>query len=198
MKKHLLLTLLLSLAFVLPSLAQLDPDPDGVGIYADLDGLQNNLMTGEGIIELYVLATGISAPDGMAAWELSLFYDGPLVYAGHVIPYNNVNVGQWPSYSVGHAQAVHAPAPIMHLMTLTFVVTGTNTPGEIFIRQADMPEGGSIGNNLPAYCNGVPPYDLYTMFPSSGGIDAPVFRVNGDQPVATKSVSFSGIKALFK
>lgn len=198
MRKLTLLTMAFTLILAIPALAQLDPDPDSVGIYADLGAMQNSMVAEEGTIELYVLATGISSPDGMAAWELSLFFDGPLVYLGYIIPYNSINVGQWPSFSVGHGQAVHEPQPIMHLMTLTFLVIGTDQPGEIFIGPADAPEGGSLGNDLPAYCNANATYDLYTMSPSSGSIDAPVFRVNGDAPVATDEVTFDGIKALYR
>ena len=40
-------------------------------------------------------------PGGLAGWEMSLYFDGPVPYLGYLIPYNHINVGILPGFSVG-------------------------------------------------------------------------------------------------
>ncbi len=136
-------------------------------------------------------------PQLESAWEMSLFYDGPLVNVGYVMPYTSINVGIFPSYSVGNAQAVLPQDNVIHLMTMTFMVTGLE-PSNIYIRQAHLPVGGSLGNDLPVYADGEELTVLRNLYPSSGSIDLPVFRINGEAPVATEPATFNGVKALFR
>jgi hypothetical protein len=177
------------------ALAQIDPGPDGIGIYADMEAMANSAVAGEGILELYLLVTGHEA-DGIGAWEMRLNYDGPINHIGHLIPYNSINVGQWPDYIVGVVEFI-PPAPVMHLMTLTFMVVGTE-PASIYVEPASVPVGGSLGNNLPVYVNGLVHEDLRNLYPSSGSIDLPVFRLNGEAPVATDPVSWDRVKAMYR
>ena len=185
----------------IPAMGQIDPGPDGIGIYADMEAMTNAMDTGTGLfVELYVLVTGCTAEGGITAWEMSLHYEGPITHAGYLIPYNHINVGIFPSFSVGNAQAVIPQQPVMHLMTLNFLVLGTE-PADIYVRAAHAPSGGSMGNDLPVYINdtGDGSYtDLRNMYPSSGSVDLPVFRFNGAEPVATDSATWSGVKAMFR
>lgn len=178
--------------------AQIDPGIDGIGIYADLDAMVNSVEAGEGMLELYLLATGMES-QGIKAWEMRLNYDGPINQIGHLIPYDSINVGQWPDYIVGVVGVgTYLPAaPVVHLMTLTFMVNGPE-PANIYIEHSSMPVGGSLGNYLPVYVNGLNDGDLRNLYPSSGSIDQPVFRVNGDAPVATDPASWDQVKALFR
>jgi hypothetical protein len=200
MKFKLMILCALLTLLAIPAMGQIDPGPDGIGIYADMEAMTNAMDTGEGLVELYVLVTGCTAEGGITAWEMSLFYDGPITHAGYLIPYNHINVGIFPSFSVGNAQEVIPQQPVMHLMTLTFLVLGTGQ-ADIYIRAADAPEGGSLGNDLPVYINetGDGSYsDLRNMYPSSGSVGLPVFRFNGEGPVATDSATWSGVKAMFR
>jgi hypothetical protein len=179
------------------AIGQLDPGPDGIGIYADLEGTQASMMAEPGMVELHVLATGLSEPGGIGGWEMSLYFDGPVTYLGYLIPYNHINVGIFPSFSVGAGGDIRPQAPVIHLMTMTFLVTGTD-PADFYIRAAHLPEGGSLGNDLPVYADGANFSHLVNLFPSSGSVELPVFSINGEQPVATEPVSFGGIKALYR
>lgn len=192
-----LLTVCVCLALASASFGQIDPDANSIGFYADMGATMNSIQTEEGMIELYLLVTGLDAPAGIAAWEMSLFYDGPVVNVGYLIPYNSINVGVFPSYSVGNAQAILPQNDVIHLMTMTFLVTGL-TPANIYIKQAHLPVGGSLGNDLPVYVDGEDWDVMRNLYPSSGSIDLPVFRINGEAPVATQPASFSGVKALFR
>jgi hypothetical protein len=176
--------------------AQLDPGPDGIGIYADMDAAINRLEAAEGeSFELHVLVTGLDAI-GIGAWEMSLYYEGPVMNIGHLIPYQHISVGIWPSFTIGVMDYLPA-APVIHLMTLTFMITGEG-PADLYIQAAHVPEGGSMGNDLPVFVNGMIHEDLRPMYPSSGSVDLPVFRFNGEAPVATSPASWSSVKALFR
>jgi len=179
------------------SQAQVDPGPDGIGIYADLGGTVNNMFTSPGSVELYVLVTNVQAPLGVGSWELSVDVVGPATYVGYVIPYEHIQVGVFPSFSVGAAQDIRPPAPAILLMSLFFEITGPE-PVDFYIKEAHLPVGGSLGNYLPVYINGDIHEDLRNLYPSSGSIDLPVFRINGEAPVATVSARFGDIKALYR
>ena len=197
MRTMIMLTCALVCLCAVPALAQLDPGPDGIGLYADLDGMINSITMAPGEVEIYVLATGIQAEFGIGSWELGLYYEGPIVNLGHLIPYNHVNVGVFPSFTVGNAQAVRPPAPVIHLMTLTFLVLGED-PVDMYVRAPALPVGGSLGNDLPAYINGAIHSDLRPLYPSSGSVDLPVLRINGPAPVATDAASWANVKAMYR
>lgn len=200
MKSMPMITCILIAVFAFPAQGQIDPGPDGIGIYADMEGMTNAMTTGEGLVEVYVLATGNTGEGGITAWELSLHFEGPITNAGYLIPYNHINVGIFPSFSVGNSQAVLPFQPVVHLMTLNFLILGTEQ-ADVYIRAAHAPAGGSLGNDLPVYINYTSDYtydDLRSMYPSSGSVDLPVFRFNGEEPVATDSATWSDIKAMYR
>lgn len=196
MNAKLMTVCLLLLALPGLALAQLDPGPDSIGFYADLDAVTISMNAAEDdMVDLYVLVTGLDAI-GIGAWEMSLYYEGPVMNIGHLIPYEHISVGVWPSFTIGVADYLPA-APVIHLMTLTFLITGEG-PADLYIQGAHVPAGGSMGNDLPVYVNGLIHEDLRNMYPSSGSVDLPVFRFNGDAPVATSSASWSSVKALYR
>lgn len=176
--------------------AQLDPGPDGIGLYADLEGNVNGLLEGTGQHDLYLLLTGFSGEVGLGAWELQLDYDPSIYMVGYAIPYAYLNFGTGPEFIVGLGFPM-VPAPAMHLATITFMVPGSEPEG-IFIKPATYIEGGSMGNYLPCYVNLPNTGELRPMYPSSGSVDLPVFRFNAEAPVATESASLDRVKALYR
>ncbi len=70
-------------------------------------------------------------------------------------------------------------------------------PVAIYIREANRLEGGSLNNYLPVYCAGSN-NGLFSLHPSSGSIDAPVFMINGEASVATESLAWDGVKSLYR
>ena len=181
--------------------AQLDPGPDGIGVYADMGGMVNSVIQEEGLLEVQLLLMGCTAESGIQAWEAAIWCDGCLIFLGHQLPYEGFNVATLPDIMVGVTIGVDndpiAQEPIMHLTTLQFLVTGPEE-GNIYVKPVSYFEGsGSMGNYLPAYA--IADSDqLFAMYPSSGSGNLPVFRVNGEAPVATTSSTFDGVKALYR
>lgn len=174
--------------------AQLDPGPDGIGLYADLEGNVNGLLEGAGQHDLYLLLNGYSVESGLRGWELSLDFPPSAYLVGYSIPYAHINVGIFPSYTVGLGFPM-AQAEVMHLATFTFMVMDSG-PVDVFLKSAAVPIGGSLGNYLPCFADG--DHELGTMYPSSGSVDLPVFRFNGEAPVATEPASLDRVKALYR
>nr|MEE4269059.1 hypothetical protein [Candidatus Krumholzibacteria bacterium] len=175
--------------------AQVDPGPNGLGLYADMDGMVNRLDTEPGMVELYLLATNVTEPN-VSGWEFALNYSpSSLYFAGYTIPYSNVNVGTFPSFTVGLAEPI-PQAPVMHLMTLNVGVSNME-PAAIYLMAPALPVGGSLGNDLPAFIT-APDFYITAFQPSSGSVNAPVFRINGDAPVATEPATWGGVRALYR
>ncbi len=177
--------------------AQIDQGIDGIGLYADAEATINNITATPGeVIELYLMATNISSPDGINAYELSL--SSPqfnIVLLELVLNNEDFNVGTFPDIMVGCSDYKET-APIIELARIRVLVMDSQ-PAEIYIGPFLAIEGGSAGNYLPGYVdtNSIPIFDLH---PSSGSINEPVFRINGDAPVATTNVSLQGIKTLYR
>ena len=174
--------------------AQIDTGPNGLGLYADMDAMINRLDTEPGMVELHLLATNLTEVN-LAGWEVGLMYFGPIYFAGYSIPYNHVNVGTFPSFSVGLSEPI-PQAPVIHLMTITIGVSEVE-PVAIYLTPPALPVGGSMGNDLPAFITG-PEFELIAFYPSSGSIEAPVFMINGEAPVATEPATMGSIKSLYR
>jgi hypothetical protein len=68
-----LLWLVSLLAIALPASAQIDPDPDGIGIYADLGATLTSVTAApEQPFEVYLMITRPSRLEDIIAWECSL------------------------------------------------------------------------------------------------------------------------------
>lgn len=184
-----------------PAFAQLDPGPDGIGVYLDMGGMVNSVTQDEGLLEVQLLLMGCTAETGIQAWEAGIACDGSLVLLSHELPYEGFDVMTLPDImvgvTIGAANDPIAQAPIMHLAILHFMVTGPE-PGNIYVTPVSTFDGsGSMFNYLPAYAM-AETNELRAMYPSSGSVDLSVFRVNGEAPVATTSASLDGVKALYR
>ena len=202
MRIILLITVICLSLLSIPALAQLDSGPSGIGVYADMGGMVNSVMQDEGLLEVYLLLMGCEAEIGIQAWEASIWVDGSLTMLGYELPYEGFTIGVLPDITVGVSDGgANDPLftePIMHLATLHFIVQGPEQ-GNIYIKANSAFGGsGSMGNYLPAYADAASVGGLFAMYPSSGSVDQPVFRVNGESPVATTVSPFAGVKALYR
>ena len=176
--------------------AQLDPDPDGIGLYADMEGMVNSVNQDEGPLVVHLLLTGCSDEAGLAAWEAGIAYDGDLEYVGYSMPSGCFLVTPFPDLVLGVDNSIFTQQPVLHLITLLFNVTGPEE-GNIYVTPVSFFGGsGSMGNYLPVYAP--PSGEMVAMHPSSGSVDLPVFRVNGEAPVATTAATMDEIKALYR
>ena len=135
-------------------------------------------------------------PTGIDSWEFGLRFDGPLAYIGFTIPYNHNSAVFYPNFIIVSVPTALEPEPVMHLMTLFFQVTGSDL-GNIYIENSNLPPGGTGQNYLPAYISEGGTV-VNSLYPSSGSIDLPVFRLNAEAPVAVESLAWSHVKALYR
>ncbi len=180
----------------LPATAQLDPGPDGIGLYADMDGYINSAMLEDGMLELNLLVMGLTTETGIQAWELGIRCEGPISLMGFSLPYDGYNFSTLPDMVMGVFGDPLPQAPVMYLATLTFMVSGPET-ADIYIQNSSLFDHGSMLNDLPCYAF-LPDHDLKAFYPASGSIDLPVFRVNGEAPVSVEESSLSAVKALYR
>jgi hypothetical protein len=181
-----------NLAFAVPS------DPDGIGFYADVEGSAQviDVLPGEEF-EVYLLATNISADGGIAGWEMSLWASDNLTVLDWDIPYPHINIGIFPDFAVGIPAPFLLPDPVIPLMAVSLKIQD-NSPGQLLIKNASTPPGGSLNNYLPAYCNGADFGDLRSLYPSSGDINRPVLRVNGTSAVPSGKYTWGEVKNMFR
>lgn len=187
-----------------PTHAQIDPDPDGVGIYADTGATQVSAMAALGTpVELYVIATNLSEDD-IVVWNLRIAYDAGLWAGGITIPYvhhgrflhynpNGISVAVWNDYD--------APSPLgygphMHLLTFTAICTDYG-PQSFYLRNyhhgviEPYPEYYSMATIQPGT-------SMVELHPSSGSFELPVFTFNGEDPIADEVLTLGQVKALYR
>lgn len=180
-----------------PVSAQVDPDPDGVGIYADPEATVNSIAAEAGTnLTLYVLATNVSATEGIGGWQLAV-ETGSIDVELHDLTWSYAG---WPVCGFsGPDRMIHvdggglAQAPIIHLATLHVVVLGTGAT-DLYVRNSSC-----VGAELPpTYTTAGADSRQVPLTPSSGSEDLPVFRINGSAPVATDAETWGALKSLYR
>ena len=204
MKK--LVVLLLASLVATSAFAIIDPDPDMMGIYFDVDA-NTNVLDGQ-VANLpfftYLILTNTTATS-VKAYELGVdnvfdpgntfFMLANLVANGEV---DGINVGAPTSaggdYIVGLSAPIPArPAIILH--SWQYMMSGVAFPVAMYIHASSVP---SIPGNLPVIEDGAS-RELSTVGTSTGGPEFPVAGVNfNDIPVAVEESSFGSVKSLFR
>jgi len=180
------------------SLAQLDPDDNGVGVYFDPCGCCMPcipLPEGEGFAWLVI--THPSAPAGIGGWECRLEVEGPVAILGYnLLGANPINFTVEPNFLVGLSEPLVNPFtfPTLVVMEIHFLVLDVQPAIEFYLEPNWTP---SIPGEL-AYADGVDPDILYIMRQSTGGPGEPVAVVNGDCPVANEDATWGQVKTLYR
>ena len=203
MKK--LAILLLASLVATSAFAVIDPDPNMMGIYFDLDADVNCITTPANTpFFAYLMLTNTTAP-AINAYELGLINAVPagmegmifrlssnianLVVTGVDVGVNNALGGD---YIVGLSEPLPAqPALILHswqYMLLSVI------PVEMFIQQSSVP---SIPGVYPVVQNAEGSI-LMQVGQSTGGPEFPVAAVNNGCAVAVEEASFGSVKSLFR
>ncbi|MEN8007303.1 MAG: hypothetical protein ABFS42_09835 [Candidatus Krumholzibacteriota bacterium] len=197
--RNLILTLILATMAVPTAQAVVDPGPDGIGVYFDLDAdITETVMTPSIPFAAYVILTNptraeihavsfsftIVVPAGM---ESSLFRLSHEVIFSCIDPaldfhplYGNVQCG-------GDIPVPGSPTVI--LLRWQFVLLST-IPVDFFLGQINEP--GPIPLAYESEAGWVP------MYVSSGDPALPVAKVNGTGVVPLTSTSFGNLKALYR
>jgi len=189
--------LLLGIVILLPGLvaAQADPDPEGLGLYTDLEATQNWIQVEPFVpFQFYVIATHpvadevvgwmavFNQPEGLTIYAMEHFGSPTVVYE----MFGNGLLGGVNSRCVGIGSG-----PIVVLARLTAMVSDAEPK---YISFSDGSESNLYPPPIYFECH----LDTHICTPSSGDYGVPLFAVNGEAPVAEESVSWSAVKTLYR
>ncbi len=183
--------LLLSSAAV----AQIDPDPDGIGIYSDLTATEVCISAVPGeLIPVYLLITRPSTPIGIWAWACTLVVPPNAQIVAWYIPGVFMNVATPPDFVVARTSDPHLPADIVHVMTF-YIQMSNAEPAYFYVTGSEL--AGTGFDEYPVYTETNDDSTPHYMHCYPNGEDQPVFAVNAPMtPVV--SMTMSDIKALFR
>jgi hypothetical protein len=199
MKKLIALAILVALAGGGEAKAQVDPRPDGIGMYFDTGATEYCLEFIGGPLEIYLILTHCSQPSGISGWECHANYSIPSgdYELGWVLPAGSANASTAPDFVVSLATPMPS-TPTILLATYQILVFD---PATVYycLGPADDP---SIPG-FPAYRAGddsdivIP---LHTIF---GYPELPVAILNPrwDDPchtVPSAKTTFGSVKALYR
>jgi hypothetical protein len=192
--RRILILSTLAVLLTLQASAGVDPDPDGVGVYFDIDAETVHLSVDPLVIfEAYVILTNPSAnqleafefyyefvaPPGMEGFVFRLSYVFPDCPNCIVFIENEIIVG--------------LPAPVSlnnpHVLMVQQFMLLAPLEGQFFLG----PLSGGLGQ-LAYYSEG----EMIIMHPSSGSPDLPVAMVNGEGVVPVEKTTLGSLKALFR
>ena len=200
-----LLVLVLSCFMASSVFAVIDPDPDMLGIYFDVNAEENCMFVEASVPYFaYLILTNSTAP-AINAYELGfqncvctglesqLFMLASNIAHGVV---EGVDVGTHTAisgdYIVGLAEALPATeAMILHSWQYMLLAV---LPVQMFIGPSSKP---SLPGDLPVVQNAEGSI-LMTVGTSTGGPDIPVATLNTDCVVAIRSESWGNVKALYR
>ncbi len=194
MKRLIPHTILIILLIAIPAAAQIDPDPDGIGIYADLEGLTNSVALEVGQpLEVYLLLTRPSQSGYLMGWQCGIEVPENVSIWGWYIPGTFVNVGVPPAFAVGRAQdPTYLDGSTILLMT--FILQPQDGEEAVFM----IDDGGwwTPYQGLPIYATGVGDENMHAMHPYPSGPGRKAFVVN--EAVANASLGWSEVKRLYR
>jgi hypothetical protein len=173
--------------------AQVDPDPDGVGLYLDTDAtVVCGTVPAFQVATLYLCLTHPSSPHGLSGWECSFTVPTNTVLVDAGFPDNGFNLKTRPEFMVAYQQPL--PAADVIVLAVIDLLPISAVPADFFLNP---PAAPSLPDGA-CYADGADPRLLIPMHPSSGDWSLPVARLNGDCAVVRDEPSDWGrMKALF-
>jgi hypothetical protein len=187
------------------AMAQIDPDPDGFGIYFDTDGLSYELATTASFqpVTAYLLLTRPSDTTGVSGWECTVDVVGPGALAVPVasswVLSAGTDVDDTPEgfqVGIGTGGAALPYGQTVVLATFSNFVFAPGMLVEFFI--SNIP-GTQSFNDTPGYAAGSDETALIPAQVSSGYPYSNACAViNGAGVVADEPMSWSGVKNLFQ
>lgn len=183
--------------------AQVDPDPDGMGIYVDTaDGYSP--CADASYAQTVHLTLFITHPSlgQVGAWSARVTnVANAAAYGQWVLPPESLNIGESDVYDgpCGYIVAYRLPllpdaGGFVALMSMDLIIFDASQPVELYV--APYPEG-LMFDDAPAY---MPDPDTSVRCQvSTGGYDLPVCVINGGCGViATEPVSWGRVKNLYR
>jgi hypothetical protein len=205
--KQLVVFLLVSL-MAASAFAVVDPDPNQIGIYFDLDADDNCLIIGPQIpFNAYVILTNTDAPT-VSGYEFGYENVVPAGLEGLLFRLESsfgdgnssgLDLGDSSDILVGDhivglsAPLVTSPATILH--TYQFLLLSPDVTMEMYLGPASQ---SSIPGDFPVILN-AETSTLFQAGQSTGGIDTAVATVNIDDcVVGVEDASFGSVKSLYR
>lgn len=180
--------------FAVTASAQIDPNADGVGIYADLDGMTNQVELEVGVpMEVFLLLTRPSASGLLAGWECGLILPDNVSVWGWNVSYPGALVMiDPPGYLAVWPDGV--PFQDVNLLMKFIIVPLDSEPAQFYITgwEPDNPARPPIYLDLP-----IDGTEQVAMVPYPSGEAKASFTVN-PQALALANVTWGEVKALYR
>lgn len=176
--------------------AQVDPNPDGIGIYADLEATTTNITAAVGEpIEVYLLLTRPSCPLRVQAWECGIEAPSNVEMWGWTLPaesHSGIFFIDLPYYQAAFFESLPS-TDIVVLMI--FIVRVTDLEPAAFRVIPHWSDTGGFG--LPCYLmddHDLTPYPMHPYEPEAGKA---AFLINGPT-MAIESATWGKVKSLYQ
>jgi len=190
--------ILIALTWAIPGYATIDPDPDQIGVYFDVDAMEMCYDYTGTPVTAYVIITNPSLPDVAGVeysvctnwdWDYSIQLSSPnsCLFSIHPVENDECLDGLPASCNYTHSPAGTA-AIVMTLRVRLF----SEDRFEFFLG----PYPGADGEELPTYWG-----EDSVRVPLnvvSGDISLPVATINGDCPVSITESTFSRVKCWYR
>jgi hypothetical protein len=186
-------------AILLPGLspAQVNPNPDGIGMYVDVDATTSAVTAEIGeMIEVYLILTRPSVESGIAAWECGIEAPANAVVWGWALyphPGRFVFLIDPPDFSAGYQDFLPAADTVV-LMTFNVSVTDSE-PAVFFIRSHWKNSGGW---DLPAFATMTDNVHLHPLYPWPGGVTQPALTINDGTSAPAERSTWGTVKNTYR
>ena len=176
--------------------AQIDSHDNGIGIYADMGGLVNEVEVEVGVpLEVYLLLTRPTGSQMLTAWECSIVAPDNVSVWGYSFPIaGTIGLVDTPKFMAAHQPAEYGMA---NLLMTCIIVPLESEPAQFYIEEWP----GQTGVTEPRYIDGtwedLSVHVLIDMVPYPDDDDEPCFTMNpAALPIA--SATWGGVKALYR
>jgi len=188
--KHTLLLLIAACVLLAPAAeAQIDPDPDNVGIFFDLNATVNCAEVYFSAIECYIMILSPSEPSGVGGMSATFELSPTLIFLGLNCPGDIILPPPWPEFQVFFSTPL-PPELVVPICSFTIFVLDIQ-PAFLTIHDAHYIAGDDPGLVIPLHP--MTHYDYY-------GNPNPVAAVNAGAdlcPVSDAKTTWGGLKALY-
>ena len=202
--KRLLALVGLTLLIAGSATAQIDPDPNQIGVY--FDPLATEFCTSAAMymaVSAHVMFTNptdpTGTPCGISGWEAEVTAippaTGGMINGATLMGSGPINLFAYPTFQVGMGTP-WPPAPVIHVADINIFTL--NTDAWFFTIGAIGPTSWPEDPG-PGFAVDYDPGILVRVMPSSGSMDLPVAQVNGVCGVtAAQDDTWGGVKSMFK
>jgi hypothetical protein len=197
--RHLVTTFIIVSLAAAGALAQVDPGPDGIGIYFDesatLTSLAVPMAGGEPapLANAWLVAIRPTVTGDVGYWQAWVESSPP---GG--LPNDAAPVYGWPTF--GHNIDMNMPGDPRRHFTV-FIDQGLLLTRDVVVL-ARLQVWCATAQPIPLYVRdaeiGVYGWPARPLAPSSGAWERPVAMINGQAPVAAESASWGDVKSLFR